>query len=197
MKSENRIEFGSGEAVGPAGYRACKVCKPDDPSIPEILYLRRYHSPLGGYLLTSSEQGVVCVKTEKQAAAWMAIWERTGIVFRDGGQYNDSLAGQLNAYFAGKLRRFEVPLDLRGTSFQQRVWKALCDIPYGETRSYRQIAEVVGLPNAARAVGRANATNPVAIVVPCHRVIGSNGALTGYGGGLHRKKALLELEGRV
>ncbi len=101
---------------------------------------------------------------------------------------------QLNAYFAGELIDFDVELDLRGTEFQQRVWKALLTIPYGETRSYGEIAEQIGAPGAARAVGLANGHNPVAIIVPCHRVIGASGHLTGYGGGLDRKQALLELE---
>lgn len=101
---------------------------------------------------------------------------------------------QLEAYFAGKLTDFDLELDLRGTEFQQRVWKALLTIPYGETRSYGEIAEQIGAPGSARAVGLANGRNPIAIVVPCHRVIGSSGSLTGYGGGLERKQTLLELE---
>ncbi|BBX95690.1 methylated-DNA--[protein]-cysteine S-methyltransferase [Mycobacterium lacus] len=103
---------------------------------------------------------------------------------------------QLSAYFAGELTEFDVELDLRGTEFQQRVWEALQTIPYGETRSYGEIAEQIGAPGAARAVGLANGHNPVAIIVPCHRVIGSSGSLVGYGGGLDRKQALLELERR-
>ena len=101
---------------------------------------------------------------------------------------------QLEAYFAGELTDFDIELDLRGTEFQQRVWKALLTIPYGETRSYGEIAEQIGAPGAARAVGLANGHNPIAIVVPCHRVIGAGGSLTGYGGGLDRKRTLLELE---
>jgi methylated-DNA-[protein]-cysteine S-methyltransferase len=101
---------------------------------------------------------------------------------------------QLNAYFAGELTDFDIELDLRGTEFQQHVWKALLTIPYGETRCYGEIAEQIGAPGSARAVGLANGHNPIAIVVPCHRVIGANGSLTGYGGGLDRKRTLLELE---
>ena len=104
-------------------------------------------------------------------------------------------AQQLRAYFAGKLRNFDLPLDLQGTDFQREVWHSLLRIPYGETRSYAQIAESIGKPKAVRAVGAANGSNPVAIMVPCHRVIGSSGRLTGYGGGLPLKKRLLELEG--
>jgi methylated-DNA-[protein]-cysteine S-methyltransferase len=102
---------------------------------------------------------------------------------------------ELRAYFAGKLREFCVPLDMQGTEFQVRVWKQLLRIPYGETRSYAQIAKAVARPRAVRAVGAANGSNPLAIVVPCHRVIGTSGKLTGYGGGLPLKKRLLELEG--
>ncbi|ORB76262.1 methylated-DNA--[protein]-cysteine S-methyltransferase [Mycobacterium scrofulaceum] len=101
---------------------------------------------------------------------------------------------QLNAYFAGDLTEFDFPFDLRGSQFQRRVWRALQTIPYGETRSYGAIAEQIGAAGSARAVGLANGHNPIAIVVPCHRVIGANGNLTGYGGGLDRKRTLLALE---
>ena len=103
-------------------------------------------------------------------------------------------ARQLRAYFAGELREFRLPLDLRGTEFQLRVWRQLLTIPYGETRSYGEIACAIGAPRAVRAVGAANGANPIAIVVPCHRVIGSGGKLVGYGGGLPLKKRLLDLE---
>jgi len=101
---------------------------------------------------------------------------------------------QLRAYFAGRLREFRLPLSLAGTDFQIRVWRHLQTIPYGETRSYSAIAQAIGRPSAVRAVGAANGANPVPIVVPCHRVIGANGKLVGYGGGLPLKKRLLELE---
>jgi methylated-DNA-[protein]-cysteine S-methyltransferase len=101
---------------------------------------------------------------------------------------------QLRAYFAGALREFALPLEMAGTEFQVSVWNLLREIPYGETRSYRDIAAAMGRPQAVRAVGAANGANPLAIVVPCHRVIGSNGNLTGYGGGLALKKKLLQLE---
>jgi methylated-DNA-[protein]-cysteine S-methyltransferase len=102
---------------------------------------------------------------------------------------------QLRAYFAGALREFLLPLDIEGTDFQKRVWGQVSAIPYSETRSYSQIATAIGSPRAVRAVGAANGANPVPIVVPCHRVIGANGKLVGYGGGLAMKKRLLELEG--
>ncbi|MFI1302341.1 methylated-DNA--[protein]-cysteine S-methyltransferase [Streptomyces sioyaensis] len=101
---------------------------------------------------------------------------------------------QLRAYFRGELTTFDLPLTLRGTPFQRRVWAALCTIPYGETRSYGQLAEALGVPTAARAVGLANGRNPVGIIVPCHRVVGADGSLTGYGGGLDRKRRLLAFE---
>jgi methylated-DNA-[protein]-cysteine S-methyltransferase len=102
---------------------------------------------------------------------------------------------QLVAYFAGTLREFRLPLDMQGTEFQKRVWSYLETIPFGQTRSYAQVAQAIGAPAAVRAVGAANGANPVPIVVPCHRVIGANGRLTGYGGGLPLKQRLLELEG--
>jgi AraC family transcriptional regulator of adaptative response/methylated-DNA-[protein]-cysteine methyltransferase len=104
---------------------------------------------------------------------------------------------QLQEYFAGQRHNFELPLDLRGTEFQRRVWQALTEIPYGETRSYQQQAESLGNTQAVRAVARANGENRIAIIVPCHRVIGKDGHLTGYGGGLWRKQKLLELEGAL
>ena len=106
----------------------------------------------------------------------------------------DDAVDQLAAYFAGELTDFDIELDLAGTEFQRRVWTALLTIPYGQTRSYGEIAEQIGAPGAARAVGLANGHNPIAIIVPCHRVIGANGSLTGFGGGLGRKRTLLELE---
>lgn len=101
---------------------------------------------------------------------------------------------QLLAYFAGELRQFSVPLDFRGTDFQKSVWQALLTIPFGETRSYAAIARQIGKPAAVRAVGAANGRNPISIIAPCHRVIGSNGALTGFAGGLDVKDYLLRLE---
>jgi methylated-DNA-[protein]-cysteine S-methyltransferase len=101
---------------------------------------------------------------------------------------------QLQAYFAGELREFDLPLAPHGTSFQREVWDALRDVPYGSTISYAELAAAVGRQGAARAVGAANGRNPIAVVIPCHRVIGASGALTGYGGGLGRKRLLLDLE---
>ncbi|MAS41340.1 MAG: cysteine methyltransferase [Porticoccaceae bacterium] len=105
-------------------------------------------------------------------------------------------AAQLADYFAGRRTRFDLPLNPAGTLFQQRVWQALCAVPYGDTASYGEIAAALGNPRASRAVGLANGRNPIAILVPCHRIIGGDGSLTGYGGGLERKRWLLDHERR-
>ena len=118
-----------------------------------------------------------------------AHWRRDAAPFAEARR-------QFEAYFNGELAEFELALAPRGSDFQCRVWAALCDIPYGITISYGELAQRIGNPNASRAVGLANGANPLAIVVPCHRVIGANGSLTGYGGGLPTKKFLLELERR-
>jgi len=107
---------------------------------------------------------------------------------------SDSAFSQLMEYFLGKRKTFAFPIEMQGTDFQKKVWQALCDIPYGQTRSYKDIAIAIDNPKACRAVGMANNKNPIAIVVPCHRVIGANGSLVGYAGGLQMKSALLELE---
>lgn len=107
---------------------------------------------------------------------------------------NREIVKQLSEYFEGKRTRFELPLDVEGTPFQKSVWNELLRIPYGETRSYGDIAKALGKPAAARAVGMANHNNPVAIVIPCHRVVGQNGSLTGYAGGLQLKEQLLSIE---
>ena len=126
----------------------------------------------------------------------------TGLRFCDGTEQAPEVSGiylgeacrQLREYFSKKRRSFDVPLDLRGSEFQLRVWNELQGIPYGETRSYKDIAEAIGHPKAFRAVGMANHANPICIAVPCHRVIGAGGSLVGYGGGLDMKTALLALE---
>jgi len=172
------------------------VCKPNDNfKARETFFFSHYHGPLGIYVFASSQKGIVCLKTEAQAPSYLARWEREGIEIQKNDAYHLELKDQLDAYFEKKLRHFTLPLDMRGTSFQRNVWNLLRRIPYGKTRSYGEMAKALGRPNAARAVGRAVGSNPVAIVVPCHRVIGSDGSLTGYGGGLERKTALLALEG--
>ncbi|GAB3658612.1 methylated-DNA--[protein]-cysteine S-methyltransferase [Glycomyces tarimensis] len=144
-------------------------------------------SPLGPIAVSAVPEGVTYVHmgAEEISEAW-GPEEATPVL--------QAAAEQLDAYFAGRLRRFDLPLAAAGTAFQQRVWAALCDIPYGTTVSYGDIAREIGNPAAVRAVGLANGSNPIAIVVPCHRVIGANGKLTGYAGGVWRKERLLALE---
>jgi len=150
---------------------------------------RLLDSPIGALLLAGNDEGLgyLLFSQGRRGARPKPDWEPDGTTLNEPAE-------QLTAYFAGKLRRFDVPLSPQGTAFQQQVWRALCEIPYGETISYGALAQRIGNPNAVRAVGLANGSNPIAIIIPCHRVIGSNGSLTGYGGGLPTKKALLELE---
>ncbi len=126
--------------------------------------------------------------------AWLRRWAVEARVSADHQPLAD-LSEQLTAYLEGDLREFQVSLDMRGTPFQVQVWKSLLGIPYGETRSYARIATEIDRPGAVRAVGLANGSNPIPVLVPCHRVVGSNGTLTGYGGGLALKEQLLRLEG--
>ncbi len=154
-----------------------------------MIYHTFMSSPLGNILLTADDHGL------------------TGINFQNGTEAKKPPHGsvesatpfeeavrQIGAYFRGALKRFNLPLSLSGTLFQRSVWSALCDIPYGETISYGELAKRIGKPTACRAVGAANGRNPLPIVVPCHRVIGSDGRLTGYNGGIHLKEYLLKLE---
>jgi O-6-methylguanine DNA methyltransferase len=195
MKPENKIYFRSKKEARDKGYRACRICKPDKARRePEIFLFSRYESPIGPYFLAGSTDGIVCIKTEEQAEKVFARWKREKVTLKENLSAHADVMKQLDEYFAGKRMHFTVPLDLRGTPFQSRVWDMLSRIPWGESRSYRQIAEAIGRPSAARAVGRAVGTNPVSIIVPCHRILGSSGKLTGYGGGLERKAALLKLE---
>ena len=119
--------------------------------------------------------------------------DRIDVQIKESEVLKEAIA-ELKAYFKGKLRAFSLPLAPHGTEFQLRVWKALCDIPYGKTASYKEIAEAVNNPKAYRAVGNANNKNPISIIIPCHRVITSNGKLAGYGGGIHIKAKLLKIE---
>ncbi len=148
-------------------------------------------SPLGPILVAGDERGLRRINFQAGNAPVEVSpeWQRDDWSLRDTTE-------QLRAYFAGRLRTFELRLDAEGTPFQQRVWGELRAIPYGETRTYGQLAENLGQPSASRAVGAANGQNPLPIVVPCHRVIGSTGKLTGFHGGLHLKEFLLGLERR-
>ncbi|MDP9093117.1 MAG: methylated-DNA--[protein]-cysteine S-methyltransferase [Actinomycetota bacterium] len=146
-------------------------------------------SPLGPLLAVRDELGLggLHLPTGKHPVSPRPEWER------DNGAFGD-VRVQLGEYFAGTREAFELPLHAIGTSFQKRVWAALLEIPYGQTTSYGRTAAALGLPEAARAVGLANGQNPISIIVPCHRVVGANGSLTGYGGGLDAKRWLLAHE---
>jgi O-6-methylguanine DNA methyltransferase len=156
----------------------------------EKLYYASFQSPLGPLILGASEKGLRALEFGRGQCPPKA---GTGVLW--SGQALVDYALQLNEYFVGRRREFTFPVDLRGTSFQLECWRALLSIPYGETRTYADVARVVGRLHAYRAVGMANNRNPIAIVVPCHRVIASDGTLCGYGGGLDVKRRLLELEG--
>jgi methylated-DNA-[protein]-cysteine S-methyltransferase len=165
---------------------------------PETLTLDRLATPIGTALLVTDEQGVLrafnWTDYEPAMMAWIGKhYPKAKLV---EGRSPPAVRGPFEAYFRGEGRALDaVPWKASGTAFQLKVWEALCTIPVGETLSYAGLAERIGRPTAVRAVGLANGANPVAVVVPCHRVIGTNGSLTGYGGGLPRKRWLLELEG--
>jgi len=153
-------------------------------------YFSKLDSPVGPLLLLGDGTALTGLKMKKQ---------KYGDGTPDGCQRNDSVfkdaREQLAAYFAGELKTFALPLAPEGTSFQKLVWQALLDIPFGKTESYGALAKRIGHDQGARAVGLANGHNPIGIIIPCHRVIGADGSLTGYGGGIERKQWLLEHEG--
>ena len=154
----------------------------------ESLLYTTVSSPIGELLLAGDPTGLQHIQFKSRDFTPPPDWQAVAAL-----PY--PVAEQLNAYFAGHLHSFDLPLHPQGTEFQCKVWAALAEIPYGETISYLELARRIGNPSSVRAVGLANGRNPLPIVVPCHRVIGSNGALVGYAGGLPIKKALLALEG--
>ena len=154
-------------------------------------FYTQIESPLGPLLLAADDAGLrqILFVNGRHPAKPQSSWKE------DRASLSQTI-GQLNAYFSGERESFDLQLAPEGTPFQLEVWRRLCDIPYGETISYGQLANQIGNPKASRAVGLANGSNPIPIVIPCHRVIGSNGKLTGYGGGLPIKEKLLALERR-
>lgn len=166
-----------------------------------LLVYDEIHSPIGTLTLVASPCGLCHIEfgSFKDREAFLLKW--AGRYYPEHRlQYSSAslaeAAGQLAEYFAGIRQSFELTLDMQGTDFQLKVWGALQEIPYGQTLSYKAIAEMIGQPRAVRAVGGANNKNPLPIIVPCHRVIGSGGAMVGYGGGLPIKESLLKLEWR-
>lgn len=160
---------------------------------------------VGPLFLAASDRGLVALEFDRRLPGQQTIRpnprdlraESRKVQFQESEAELRPYARELEEYFNGTRREFTFPLDLRGTEFQVSCWRALVEIPYGETRSYADIARAVGRPQGFRAVGMANNRNPIAIVVPCHRVIASDGTLCGYGGGLDVKRKLLELEGAL
>jgi methylated-DNA-[protein]-cysteine S-methyltransferase len=172
----------------------------------ELLHSAVFDSVVGPLFLAASETGLVALEFDARRPGQHTIRPNPRDVRKEDAakrkfEFEESAAKmqdyvrEAEEYFSGRRREFSFPLDLRGTDFQLACWRALLEIPYGETRTYADIAHAVGKPNAFRAVGLANNRNPIAIVVPCHRVIASDGTLCGYGGGLEVKRKLLELEG--
>lgn len=150
---------------------------------------RLMQTPIGGLVLLASANGLAGLFFAHRV-------DPEGLVAGDNSnEFLNAAEKQLQEYFAGTRTKFEVPLDVLGTEFQRAVWRELSRIPFGATRSYAEIAERIGKPKSVRAVGAANGSNPVSVIVPCHRVIGADGSLTGFGGGLALKRALLEFEG--
>ena len=144
-----------------------------------------YDSPIGILKIAEDDQGITEVSFQ----------EEIGADQKEGSLYLQETQRQLEEYFAGSRRSFDVPLSLKGTEFQKKVWHALKEIPYGHTACYQEVAAMIGNEKASRAIGNANHHNPVVIIVPCHRVIRADGSIGGYGGGIERKKYLLNLEG--
>ena len=159
------------------------------------LYSTTHQTPVGDLTLIASDQGLRAILWPKESARRAGIANRP----RRGPDHRilKQTAAQLDEYFAGTRRSFDIPLDLEGTPFQVAAWRALASIPFGGTTSYGQQAAALGIPTAARALGAANRANPVCIVLPCHRVIGADGSLTGFAGGLPTKQWLLDHEARV
>jgi methylated-DNA-[protein]-cysteine S-methyltransferase len=161
------------------------------------LYTTTFDSPVGPLFCAVDEAGTV-VRIEfgrrRSRRPPEADLAAAGHRLVEDRERTRPLREQLDEYFAGRRRRFDLPLAPAGTPFQRQVWEALAAIPYGETRTYGEVARSLGRPDASRAVGAANGANPLPIVIPCHRVVGSDGSLTGFGGGLETKSALLELE---
>jgi O-6-methylguanine DNA methyltransferase len=162
-----------------------------------IVILGTATTPAGAFGAAFSAAGLGCMAFSDEGLApceaWARRWLPQARIVPDQGRLDD-LAEQLTAYFESRLRVFTVPLDLRGTPFQREVWRAVLGIDYGEVRAYSEVAAAIGRPQATRAVGAANGANPIPILVPCHRLIGKDGTLVKYGGGLDMKRRLLELE---
>ncbi len=161
------------------------------------LFYTVLNTPVRLLLIISSEKGLVqimFIDTKNNLPLHSLEKEYPEIIFTESKSKNKPISDQLKEYFSGTRKKFTLPLDIRGTSFQKQVWTAVSKVPYGRTCSYREIANRIGKPGAARAVGMANHNNPIPIVIPCHRIIGANGSLTGYTAGISVKEKLLNFE---
>jgi len=199
-KAENTVRYASGEEALVAGFRPCTRCRPfgTPPEGAERVTVARLETPLGPMIGAATSRHLILLEFADRRMLRTQI-RRVGKAF--GWDLAPGMnavlretQGQLDGYFAGRRRTFTVPMRTPGTSFQTRVWSALQRIRYGTTRSYAQLAKAVRQPAAVRAVAGANGDNRISIMIPCHRVIGSDGSLTGYGGRLWRKRWLLDLE---
>lgn len=204
-KPENTVTFDTGAEALMAGFRPCKRCHPlhepgrgparDAP----VVHLARIDTPLGPMIAAAQDGKLVLLEFADRRMV-PTQFKRLGRLLRCAYEVSDvpvhaRVRRQLDEFFAGKRREFDIPVATPGTPFQRAAWDALRRIPSGATRSYAEQAAAIGRPSAVRAIARANGDNRIAIVIPCHRVIGSDGSLTGYGGGLWRKAKLLEREG--
>jgi len=190
-QGKHRIEFTNKEE----DCRFFRSCYPSLlPVNMETFYYSRLVSPVAPLVIGVSDKGLIALEFDHGK---FPPKTNGAVTWKESSTHTAQYVRELNEYFAGKRRKFSFPLDLRGTPFQVKCWRALLEIPYGATRTYADIARAVGCPNGYRAVGLANNRNPIAIVVPCHRVIASDGTLCGYGGGLDVKRKLLELEGAL
>ncbi|MNI21191.1 Methylated-DNA--protein-cysteine methyltransferase [compost metagenome] len=168
---------------------------------PIHLYVKEIQSPIGSLVLVASNKGLCSIEfgtladNQAKLERWVNRWFGSHQLKADG-EALQAVHEQLEQYFGGERQCFELELDLQGTIFQKQVWEALKLIPYGETASYKAVAEAIGSPKAVRAVGGANNRNPIPVIIPCHRVIGASGKQVGYGGGLPIQTHLLQLEGK-
>jgi len=172
-------------------FRLIVILYPSPTINPMTYYTKTTATPVGRLKIVASDKGLAAILWENDKPGRVRLHPQ----IEDAGHpVLLETEAQLSDYFAGKRTSFELPLDFQGTDFQKKVWSALLSIPYGETRSYGQIALQIGNPKAVRAVGAANGKNPISIVAPCHRVVGTNGKLTGFAGGLETKAHLLKIE---
>lgn len=182
-------------------YRLIFGASPSASKTKSVVNITRFTTPIGPMFACASAQGLCLLEfTDRRMleTEFKDLGKRLNAVILPGNnQYLEHVKSELNEYFAGRRKHFTVPLHTPGTAFQNSVWRALQTIPYAETRSYKEQAKLLGKPRAVRAVGSANGHNRIAIIIPCHRVIAANGSLAGYGGGLHRKKWLLDFEKKV